>query len=872
MEVILLLGLIILIIFAAGQGARTSRIDETLKNIQRQLFQLNQKESTSAKEPEKHVKTDKPVTDVPPSRLSEMLAQEEVPGEGERPVPDSHREPPEGIKVTPQTESIPEPEKEIEKPASEPRQEQIITDEELEALAFAAERVEEPAPQNPPRPVMRNEPVRKPDEDWYAKFRANNPDLEKFIGENILSKVAITILVLGIAFFVKYAIDKNWINEVARVGIGMLAGGVVLAFAHRLRARFKAFSSVLVAGGISVFYFTIGIGFHEYHVFSQVVAFMLMLLVTAFSVFISVAYDRIELAVLSIIGGFATPFLVSTGEGNYIVLFTYILILDAGMLALAYMRRWHLVNILSYAFTILLYVSWLESKVIHKVGAPYMGALLFGAAFYIIFILMNIVNNIKARREFSVAEISILLSNTFIYYACGMHILSNFHPEWKGLFSIAMALVNMICAWLLHKKYKADERLVYMLIGLTLTFVTVSVPVQLEGNYITLVWALESVLLMWLGLRSRIVLYRFTSVIVLCLMLLSLFLDWVQIYRAYSADNVTHMVFINKGFITGLVSAFSVVATVYLLKREVRKEVDTGETVTWLGVSFHAGNYSATLRVLFVFLTYLVGALELNYQLKVHLSVDTAFYIVVMCYHLLYLSVLNVMLPKYQSKDVNESLFFVNVLSVAVFVVGFSLLPLFDLKENIIRPQTNYTGFIFHYVNLAAALFLVTRIFESRKKMFSDGFSGNLVYACVLTSLITYLCSIELLLHIAHLRISNVVTGLPPESISKLGEYETVRRHVVKAGFPILWGIVSFGVLYFGMKKHYKTFRISALLLIALTILKLFVYDIRTTSEGGKILAFIILGIVLLVISFMYQKIKTLIIEGKPGHEVPPAS
>jgi uncharacterized membrane protein len=157
---------------------------------------------------------------------------------------------------------------------------------------------------------------------FWEKFREQNPDMEKFVGENLISKIGVLILVLGISYFVKFAIDKNWINETARVGIGMLCGTIVLGFAHKLRSNYKAFSSVLVAGAIAIFYFTIGIAFHQYHIFSQTVAFILMVVITAFSVFISVSYDRMELAILSLIGGFAVPFMLSTGQGNFQVLFT----------------------------------------------------------------------------------------------------------------------------------------------------------------------------------------------------------------------------------------------------------------------------------------------------------------------------------------------------------------------------------------------------------------------------------------------------------------------------------------------------------------------------------------------------------------------
>jgi len=107
----------------------------------------------------------------------------------------------------------------------------------------------------------------EPTKTFWENFRENNPDLEKFIGENLINKIGILILVLGISYFVKYAIDKDWINEPARVGIGMLSGALIMGIAHKLRKKYAAFSSVFVAGAIAVFYFTIGIAFHSYHFF-----------------------------------------------------------------------------------------------------------------------------------------------------------------------------------------------------------------------------------------------------------------------------------------------------------------------------------------------------------------------------------------------------------------------------------------------------------------------------------------------------------------------------------------------------------------------------------------------------------------------------
>ncbi|HEU5293114.1 MAG TPA: DUF2339 domain-containing protein, partial [Cyclobacteriaceae bacterium] len=228
-------------------------------------------------------------------------------------------------------------------------------------------------------------PVNKPPFESKPGFFERNPDLEKFIGENLANKIGIAVLVLGIGFFVKYAIDRDWINEIGRVFIGILCGGILLGTAHWLRKKFTAFSSVLVGGGIAVLYLTIAIAFHEYKLFSQAAAFIIMLGITGFSVALSLAYNKIELAVLSLLGGFASPFMVSTGEGNYVVLFVYILILDVGMLALAYFKKWNLINIISYAFTLILFGSWLGTRFDDNNVSMIWGAMIFATLFYFTF-------------------------------------------------------------------------------------------------------------------------------------------------------------------------------------------------------------------------------------------------------------------------------------------------------------------------------------------------------------------------------------------------------------------------------------------------------------------------------------------------------
>jgi len=157
-------------------------------------------------------------------------------------------------------------------------------------------------------PIITQPAAIVPTESWREKWLRNNPDLEKFVGENLVNKIGIAVLVLGIAFFVKYAIDQNWIKEIGRVCIGIGCGIILVGIAHYLRNSYRSFSSVMAGGGIAVFYFTIAFAFHEYQMFSQTIAFSIMVVIIVFAVLLSLLYNKIELAVIAVVGGFFSAF------------------------------------------------------------------------------------------------------------------------------------------------------------------------------------------------------------------------------------------------------------------------------------------------------------------------------------------------------------------------------------------------------------------------------------------------------------------------------------------------------------------------------------------------------------------------------------
>lgn len=678
-----------------------------------------------------------------------------------------------------------------------------------------------------------------PQPEWQPKsksFFEQYPDMEKFIGENLINKIGIAILVLGIAFFVKYAIDQNWINEIGRTCIGLFAGGILIGIAHRMRKSYAAFSSVLIGGGLAVLYFTITIAFQQYHLFSQTAGFAIMVVITAFAVLLSIAYNRIELAVLAIIGGFATPFMVSTGEGNYQVLFTYLMILNVGMLVLAYNKKWNLVNIVCYVFTIILFGGWLTQKCLPIKDAPYLGGLFFASLFYITFFLMNVIYNIRKQEKFEALDFSILLSNNAFYFAAGMSILQHINNGmYQGLFTALLGVFNFVFAYSLYKKQTVDRNLVFLLIGLVLTFLSLAAPVQLDGNYITMFWSAEAVLLLWLAQKSQIKLIKITSVLVLVLMVFSLLMDWSQLYQNHT---IVLAIIINKAFITSVVSLAAVFMVWQLLKNETEN--------FFIDVSLKLDWYKNSLLVLMVIMLYATLGLELNYQLLQYVPYYQGREVVLAIYNFAYLAAV----IWFTRKTDHQILLVAKILLATTCILSY----LFVINKAVIELRNDFLEInsseaFYFYIHFCLTLLLVYIVMQWKTMSTKHSWHQKKAIEWMATFLFVFIASAEL---------DHVVTVITFNSNSVIAD---IIKQNHKIGYPVLWGVFSFVLMSLGMRNKNRSFRIMSLTLFAVTILKLFIYDIRDVSPAGKILAFIALGILLLVVSFMYQRLKKLILD-----------
>ena len=692
------------------------------------------------------------------------------------------------------------------------------------------------------KPVVKKAPM--PKKEVKPTFKERHPDMERFIGENLMSKVGIGILVLGIAFFVKYAIDQEWIGEIGRVLIGLLSGSILVGCAHYLKKTYKAFSSILVGGGLAVYYFTTSIAFHEYHIISQNLAFGVMIVTTLFSVLLSLSYNRKELAVLALLGGFLSPFMVSSDSGSYIVLFSYILILNTGMIALGFYKKWRLVNMLSYFFTILLFGGWALSETIFTTSSDALGGAIFGFIFYLQFIIMNVIYNVRKGEQFKGKEFMLLLSNSAVFYGLCMLLLDDYDGgSMKGVFTGVMAAINFAILLILKKRSGVDKNVIYLFIGMILSFISLIAPVQLSGNHITIFWALEAVMLVYMAKQSNIKLMKQAAILIQAAALISWTRDLIDVYTGYQMMDIVF----NKGFMTSALVIASMLATCLIIRKDK-------EGTFLAGV--RNSDVMNLLQIAAITGVYLIGILELRHQLFNHFESSNFRHLIQGSYHLGFILVLVIRFGKERYARLNEVVFTGGLIGVLSFIIFYNPQAI-ELREKALVDAydqlivgASFFEYYLHFINIGLVTILTVKLYKMKSFLLKEEVQKRIAH-WVFAALIMILASIEM----DHIWVMFKYQG-------GLDMNHLIQKcHQV--AYPLLWGAGAFSMMWLGMRRKVKDFRIISLSLFAIILLKLFVIDIRDISEGGKIAAFISLGVLLLIISFMYQKLKTLILTEK---------
>jgi uncharacterized membrane protein len=341
-----------------------------------------------------------------------------------------------------------------------------------------------------PRPSSRSASTRK-------------TNLESRIGSQWLNRIGIAAVLIGVAYFLKFAFDNNWIGPAGRVASGLFAGVALIAWSERFRSRsYVAFSYSLKAVGIGALYLSLWAAFQVYSLISPGVAFVSMFIVTAAVAGMSWAQNSQLLAAFALAGGFSTPVLLSTGQNHEFALFAYILVLDLWILALVALKPWLRLEAMSFAGTVVLFVGWYT----RFYEPTQLGVtLVFSTLFFLIFAITPLIALQSENRIIAAHSLTSVVAflNAVVYFDAAYAMISEIDKRNMAWFALVLAGAYVILHVLIRKRIPGTSSpvLAYIHLAVAVGFVTIAIPIRLDGHWITIGWFVEAAALLWIGDR-----------------------------------------------------------------------------------------------------------------------------------------------------------------------------------------------------------------------------------------------------------------------------------------------------------------------------------------------------------------------------------
>jgi uncharacterized membrane protein len=353
----------------------------------------------------------------------------------------------------------------------------------------------------------------------FSVPRGREGDLEKKIGQYWLNRIGIAAMLIGVSYFLKYAFENNWIGPGGRIGIGLLCGIALILWSERFRARgHAAFSYSLKAVGIGTLYLSLWGAFQVYHLIPASAAFIAMILVTASTIALALSQDAELLASFAMIGGFATPALLSTGQNHEAVLFSYIVLLDLAILLMAVAQPWRRLLWGSFVGTLALYIGWYSSYYTRD-QRPL--TVFFAALFAAIFAAVPLATRYERSTRFSGPSITLTLLpfiNAVIFFL-QLYVMYESETATLTWFALALAAIYLCISALFKKRFPDDDVSVINLlhVAIAIAFITIAIPLKLEAHWITISWLIESAVLLWISVRTQTNFLRYLAVAALSL-------------------------------------------------------------------------------------------------------------------------------------------------------------------------------------------------------------------------------------------------------------------------------------------------------------------------------------------------------------------
>lgn len=669
-----------------------------------------------------------------------------------------------------------------------------------------------------------------------GNFTIPQSQIEDLIGTNLFNKIGILIIIIGVFIGAKYAIDKELISPATRILLGYLVASILAFVSFRLKGRYPDFSAVMMSGSISIMYFISFIAYNFYHLFPQGITFVVMLSTTALVIATAFWYNQRIIALLGQVGAYAIPFMLGDGSNRTTFLFAYISIINTGLLFLSLKKNWKQIYQFGFFMSWIIYLITLFNVKTNSDTLP--ENLMFIAINFFIFYATFLSYKIVKKELYNLVELLILLINALAFFFIGYYLIDNIYPAdaYLTFFTLANALIHLAIGFWIHKLKLADDTVQMFVFGLSITFITILVPIEFHGNTTTILWAVEAIGLSFIGYKYDRRVYLSLSVALLLLTFFSMFIDWGTYFVMVANPPQKIVPFYNTNFLSSIFVC-AILASMVIMSRKF-KSSSTGIVLNFLE------------RFLpFAFVIFLYGNLHLetnywwtNFSEKHQVIQSENWRVLILLFLAMgYLTAwlfANIKIIK--NKYLATFLVIVTAYVLMVFVSA-GLMAIGDLRRTYLQDKSVGLILLFpRYCFLAILVFLIVVLRKNWIEWFNNDNAEKLFSYFFNLIALTFICN---------------------EFIHWMDIFGHENQY--KLGLSIIAGTYAFVLISIGIYQRKAYLRISAIILFTATLAKLIFYDLASFTTVSKTVVLIILGAIMLAASFLYNKYKHVLFEDR---------
>ncbi|HUT01406.1 MAG TPA: DUF2339 domain-containing protein [Phycisphaerae bacterium] len=655
---------------------------------------------------------------------------------------------------------------------------------------------------------------------------------ESKIGKRWIAWAGAVVLFFSAAFFLKHAFESDWIGPTGQVIVGALAGLAMLVCGSRfLRKDWRVFGQCLMGLGLAILYATsfAAFSFYEPPILSQTPAFAFMVAITVAGMALAVLHAALPIAFMAVLGGFLTPVLLSTGQDARDALFTYLLLLDLGVLAVALFRGWRLLDALALAGTFVLYAGWYHQFYKPPVLTP---ALAWLGGFYLVFLALPFVYHLVRRKPFTVERFVMALVNAAVAFGFAWHMLHEDYSFALGFVALGMAAAYLVLGAIVRRRLPEDTPTLFGTIAMTVTFLTMAIPLHLRAHGILLAWVVEGPVLLYLGYRFRYRPVRAFAGAVLLIAVARLFL--MEAHWPLHAG--LYVPFINRQFLSAILvpAALAGYAVIHHLFRRDGVLLDRVlKLVSALG---------AGMLALVVLHAEIGGWLENDFSAQTAGCAVTALWA---------LGALAYLAAGVRWRSTASWVWGTGALGLGIaLLLGASLFDEGLGRDHVLFANLRFASCLVAVLAplaYAGAIHRVSAGREGEGKAFAAVFlvAGVVSLLALLTAEVYGYCQDTLLPDV------------------------TRANRAGQMSITLVWGLYAACLIFAGFWRRWRPLRLGGLALFGISALKLVLVDLTHLRDVYRIVSFFVLGMLMVGASYLYHRLERLL--GSQSVPAPPA-